>query len=146
MSEYSVNRATFDEVMVPNYAPQAMIPVRGKGSRIWDQKGREYIDFAGGIAVNALGHCHPQLVKTLKEQSEKLWHLSNVYTNEPALALAQRLTEISLPIKFSSVTLAPKPTKQPSSWPESILLIISALKSMKSYPSRVPSTVAACLL
>ena len=95
MSEYSVNRATFDEVMVPNYAPQAMIPVRGKGSRIWDQEGHEYIDFAGGIAVNALGHCHPQLVKALKEQSEKLWHLSNVYTNEPALALAHRLTEIS---------------------------------------------------
>ncbi|WP_062268167.1 aspartate aminotransferase family protein [Endozoicomonas arenosclerae] len=95
MTEYSVNRATFDEVMVPNYAPQAMIPVRGKGSRIWDQEGREFIDFAGGIAVNALGHCHPQLVKVLKEQSEKLWHLSNVYTNEPALALAQRLTEIT---------------------------------------------------
>lgn len=93
MTEYSVSRATFDEVMVPNYAPQAMIPVRGKGSRIWDQEGKEFIDFAGGIAVNALGHCHPQLVKTLKEQSEKLWHLSNVYSNEPALALAQRLTE-----------------------------------------------------
>ncbi|KEQ19141.1 aspartate aminotransferase family protein [Endozoicomonas numazuensis] len=95
MTEYSVNRTTFDEVMVPNYAPQAMIPVRGKGSRVWDQKGREYIDFAGGIAVNALGHCHPQLIKALKKQSEKLWHLSNVYTNEPALALAQRLTDIS---------------------------------------------------
>ena len=95
MTEYAVNRATFDDVMVPNYAPQAMIPVRGKGSRIWDQAGREFIDFAGGIAVNALGHCHPKLVKALKEQSEKLWHLSNVYTNEPALALAERLTEIS---------------------------------------------------
>ena len=95
MTEYSVNRATFDEVMVPNYSPQAMIPVRGKGSRVWDQQGREYIDFAGGIAVNALGHCHPKLVKTLKDQSDKLWHLSNVYSNEPALALAQRLTEVS---------------------------------------------------
>lgn len=95
MTEYSVNRATFDDVMVPNYAPQAIIPVRGKGSRVWDQEGREYVDFAGGIAVNALGHCHPQLVRALKAQSDKLWHLSNVYTNEPALALAQRLTEIS---------------------------------------------------
>ena len=93
MTEHSVNRATFDEVMVPNYAPQQMVPVRGKGSRVWDQEGKEYIDFAGGIAVNALGHCHPELIKVLKEQSEKLWHLSNVYTNEPALALAQRLTE-----------------------------------------------------
>ena len=94
MSEYSVSRATFDEVMVPNYAPQKVVPVRGKGSRIWDQEGREYIDFAGGIAVNALGHCHPKLVKVLKDQADKLWHLSNVYTNEPALALARALTEV----------------------------------------------------
>ncbi|UYM17425.1 aspartate aminotransferase family protein [Endozoicomonas euniceicola] len=94
MTEYSVNRATFDEVMVPNYAPQKVVPVRGKGSRIWDQEGREYIDFAGGIAVNALGHCHPKLVKVLKDQSDKLWHLSNVYTNEPALTLAKALTEV----------------------------------------------------
>ncbi|MGI9273398.1 MAG: aspartate aminotransferase family protein [Endozoicomonas sp.] len=93
MTEYSVNRATFDNVMVPNYAPQQMVPVRGKGSRVWDQEGKEYVDFAGGIAVNTLGHCHPRLLKVLKDQSEKLWHLSNVYTNEPALALAQRLTE-----------------------------------------------------
>ncbi|MET4693194.1 aspartate aminotransferase family protein [Endozoicomonas lisbonensis] len=94
MTEYSVSRATFDEVMVPNYAPQKVVPVRGKGSRIWDQEGREYIDFAGGIAVNALGHCHPKLVKVLKDQADKLWHLSNVYTNEPALALARALTEV----------------------------------------------------
>lgn len=94
MTEHSVNRATFDEVMVPNYAPQKIIPVRGKGSRVWDQEGREYVDFAGGIAVNALGHCHPQLVKVLREQADKLWHLSNVYTNEPALKLAQALTEV----------------------------------------------------
>ena len=93
MAELSVNRSTFDQVMVPNYAPQAMIPVRGEGSRIWDQDGREYLDFAGGIAVNALGHCHPALVSAVKEQSEKLWHLSNVYTNEPALQLAQELID-----------------------------------------------------
>ena len=92
MTDHSVNRATFDQVMVPNYAPQTLVPVRGKGSRIWDQDDKEYIDFAGGIAVNALGHCHPALVKALKEQGEKLWHLSNVYTNEPALELAQELT------------------------------------------------------
>lgn len=88
-----VTRELFNEVMVPNYNPAAMIPVRGQGSRIWDQDDNEYIDFAGGIAVNVLGHCHPELVKVLKEQGEKLWHLSNVYTNEPALRLAKKLTE-----------------------------------------------------
>lgn len=87
----NVDRETFDQVMVPNYAPQQMIPVSGRGSRVWDQQGNEFIDFAGGIAVNALGHCHPELTQTLKEQADKLWHLSNVWTNEPALQLAQML-------------------------------------------------------
>ena len=93
MSEHPVNRSTFDQVMVPNYAPQAMVPVRGEGSRVWDQAGKEYLDFAGGIAVNALGHCHPALVSALKKQSDALWHLSNIFTNEPALELAQELTD-----------------------------------------------------
>jgi len=93
MSTQKVSRETFDEVMVPNYNPQAIVPVRGEGSRLWDQDGREYIDFAGGIAVNALGHCHPALVEALESQAERLWHLSNVYTNEPALQLARQLTE-----------------------------------------------------
>ncbi|MGM0986532.1 MAG: aspartate aminotransferase family protein [Pseudomonadota bacterium] len=86
-------RADFDHYMVPNYAPQKAVPVRGEGSRLWDQEGREYIDFAGGIAVNGLGHCHPVLVEALTEQANRLWHLSNVYTNEPALKLARSLVE-----------------------------------------------------
>ncbi|WP_218353397.1 aspartate aminotransferase family protein [Alteromonas lipotrueiana] len=89
----NVTRATFDEVMVPNYNPAGMVPVRGEGSRVWDQDGAEYIDFAGGIAVNVLGHCHPELVNVLTEQGSKLWHLSNVFTNEPALRLATKLTQ-----------------------------------------------------
>ncbi|MEJ2043063.1 MAG: aspartate aminotransferase family protein [Reinekea sp.] len=90
-----LTRDLFDDVMVPSYAPGKIIPVKGEGSRIWDQEGREYIDFAGGIAVSALGHAHPALVKTLTEQGQKLWHLSNVMTNEPALALAKKLTELT---------------------------------------------------
>ena len=88
-----VSRELFDEVMVPNYSPSAVIPVRGQGSRVWDQQDREYIDFAGGIAVNCLGHCHPALVSALTEQANKIWHLSNVMTNEPALRLAKKLTD-----------------------------------------------------
>ena len=89
----TVTRALFDDVMVPNYAPAAIIPVKGEGSRVWDQDNKEYIDFAGGIAVNCLGHCHPALVGALKEQGEKIWHLSNVMTNEPALRLAKKLVD-----------------------------------------------------
>ncbi|NWK79023.1 aspartate aminotransferase family protein [Aquitalea sp. LB_tupeE] len=88
----SITRADFDQVMVPNYGPAAFIPVKGLGSRVWDQDGREFIDLAGGIAVNSLGHCHPQLVAALTEQAGKLWHVSNVFTNEPVLKLAHALT------------------------------------------------------
>ncbi|HAG41968.1 MULTISPECIES: aspartate aminotransferase family protein [unclassified Pseudoalteromonas] len=88
-----VTRDLFNDVMVPNYNPSAVIPVRGEGSRVWDQNNNEFIDFAGGIAVNCLGHCHPALVSALKEQGEKIWHLSNVMTNEPALRLAQKMVE-----------------------------------------------------
>ena len=54
-----VTREMFDQWMVPCYAPATFVPVRGEGSRVWDQDGRMYIDFAGGVAVTALGHCHP---------------------------------------------------------------------------------------
>lgn len=94
-TENKVERGLFDEVMVPCYNPMEMIPVKGEGSRIWDQNGNEYIDFAGGIAVSCLGHCHPVMVNALTEQGNKLWHLSNVMTNEPALRLAKKLTEVS---------------------------------------------------
>ena len=95
MNHPPVTRTLFDEVMVPNYAPAAIIPVRGEGSRLWDQEGRDYIDFAGGIAVTGLGHAHPKLVAALTEQAKKLWHVSNVLTNEPALKLARRLCELT---------------------------------------------------
>jgi len=93
VQQMQVTRELFNDVMVPNYNPSEVIPVRGKGSRVWDQNGKEFIDFAGGIAVNCLGHCHPALVNALKEQGEKIWHLSNVMTNEPALRLAKKLTD-----------------------------------------------------
>ncbi|EGR1450669.1 aspartate aminotransferase family protein [Vibrio cholerae] len=93
--EMSVDRSSFDEVMVPCYNPMEFIPVKGFGSWIWDQQGHEYIDFAGGIAVSCLGHCHPVMVQALTTQANKLWHLSNVMTNEPALRLAKKLTQVS---------------------------------------------------
>lgn len=88
-----VTRQTYDEVMVPNYAPAGFIPVRGEGSRVWDQTGREYVDFAGGIAVSSVGHAHPKVVKALTDQAQKIWHTSNGLVNEPGLALARMLVE-----------------------------------------------------
>jgi len=97
MSEHNepVTRATFDEVMVPTYAPGGFIPVRGKGSRVWDQTGREYVDLAGGIAVSAVGHVHPAVVAALTEQANKIWHVANVLTNEPAIRLAKMLCDLT---------------------------------------------------
>jgi succinylornithine transaminase family protein len=88
-----VTRALFDDVMVPCFAPAQFVPVRGEGSRVWDQDGRMYIDFASGVAVTALGHCHPAMVRALEAQARTLWHVSNWFTNEPALRLAKRLTD-----------------------------------------------------
>lgn len=90
-----ISRTLYAQVMVPTYAPDEVIPVEGKGARCWDQNGKEYIDFAGGIAVNALGHCHPVLVEALTRQAHKLWHTSNVFANEPAIRLARALTQTS---------------------------------------------------
>lgn len=91
--KYAVTRHTFDEVIVPTYAPSAFIPVRGAGLTLWDQQGKEYLDLTAGIAVTSLGHAHPVLVDTIKKQAETLWHVSNYYTNEPVLQLGKALTE-----------------------------------------------------
>lgn len=88
-----VTRQTFDEVLVPTYAPAAMVPVRAKGLEVWDQEGKRYLDFTSGIAVSSLGHCNPALVDALTQQINTLWHLGNGYTNEPVLRLASSLVE-----------------------------------------------------
>ncbi|MDO4433855.1 MAG: acetylornithine/succinyldiaminopimelate transaminase [Alysiella sp.] len=81
--------------LTPNFAFAPMLPAHASGSRVWDTNNKEYIDLSGGIAVNALGHCHPELIKTLTEQAQKYWHVSNYYTTEPAQELATLLIEKS---------------------------------------------------
>ena len=88
-------RGIYDNVMLPNYSPANFIPKEARGSRIWDQDNKEYIDFGGGIAVNSLGHSHPDLIKALSKQSKKFWHLSNYLSNEPAINLAKKLTDLT---------------------------------------------------
>ena len=88
-------RGIYDNVMLPNYSPANFIPKEARGSRIWDQDNKEYVDFGGGIAVNSLGHSHPDLIKALSEQSKKFWHLSNYLSNEPAINLAKKLTDLT---------------------------------------------------
>ena len=78
-------------VFTPNLRPAPVVLDRGEGVRVFDLEGREYLDFASGIAVSALGHHHPDLVAALKDQSERLLHTSNLYWNEPSIALAEKL-------------------------------------------------------
>ena len=77
--------------LLGNYAAPALTLVRGEGSRVWDDAGRAYLDFSTGIAVNALGHCHPRWVARVREQAGRLAHVSNLYRNEPAARLAAAL-------------------------------------------------------
>jgi predicted acetylornithine/succinylornithine family transaminase len=86
-----VTRSDFNRYMMPTYKPAEFVPSKAKGSWVWDKTNKKYIDFASGIAVSSLGHCHPALNKALVEQSKKIWHLSNLLTNEPALRLAKIL-------------------------------------------------------
>jgi predicted acetylornithine/succinylornithine family transaminase len=72
-----------------------ILPVRGKGTRLWDLDGKEYIDFFAGLAVCNLGHCHPKVVKAIQGQAEKLIHVSNLYYIEPQIELASLLCKNS---------------------------------------------------
>ncbi|HTL13630.1 MAG TPA: acetylornithine transaminase [Thermomonas sp.] len=83
------------DVLLPVYRQREMILERGQGARVWDSEGRDYVDFAAGIAVCSLGHCDPELTAALVEQAGRLWHTSNVFYSEPPLRLAQELVAAS---------------------------------------------------
>ena len=80
---------------LPVYRPRQMVLERGQGSRLWDSEGREYVDWAAGIAVCGLGHNDPDLHAALVEQAGKLWHTSNAFLSEPPMRLAQELVQAS---------------------------------------------------
>jgi len=80
---------------LPVYRPRDVVLDHGKGARVWDTQGRDYVDFGAGIAVNALGHQDPDLLEALTTQAHKLWHTSNVFYSEPPLRLAEELVAAS---------------------------------------------------
>lgn len=81
--------------VLPIYRQRELIIDRGKGSRLWDLEGREYVDMAAGIAVNALGHADPEILAVLHEQAGKLWHTSNVFFSAPPIRLGEELVAAS---------------------------------------------------
>src|SRR5581483_7372582 len=84
-----------ERYLMPTYARQPISIVRGRGSRVYDMEGREYIDFVAGIAVNVLGHAHPDLTLAIQKQAQHLLHASNLYYTEPQVRLAQALVDHS---------------------------------------------------
>jgi acetylornithine/N-succinyldiaminopimelate aminotransferase len=86
-------------------APSRVL-VKGEGIHVWDADGRRYADFLGGIAVNALGHAHPALIRAVTEQLGTLGHVSNLFTSGPQIALAERLLEVAQAPEGSTVFFA----------------------------------------
>jgi predicted acetylornithine/succinylornithine family transaminase len=84
------------EHVVPSYARSPVQFVRGDGPWLWDEQGNEYLDFLCGISVTNVGHCHPRVVVAVREQVGRLMHVSNLFYTEPAMRLAERLSESSL--------------------------------------------------
>ena len=139
-----VERADFDQVIVPTFAPAAFVPVRGLGSRVWDQSGRELVDFAGGIAVNALGHAHPAMIAALTEQAGKLWHISNIYTNEPALRLAKKLVAATFADRAFFCNSGAEANEAAFCWPVATPMMCTARRSSRSSRRSTASTAAPC--
>jgi acetylornithine/N-succinyldiaminopimelate aminotransferase len=90
----SDTRKLFAESVVPTYGRYNLVLVRGRGSRVWDEEGKEYLDFGAGIAVSTLGHAHPRMIEALDRQARELIHTSNLYYTRPQGELARRLVEI----------------------------------------------------
>lgn len=98
MSEIQSNldgQAHWRSALMDNYGTPGLTLVRGEGARVWDADGREYLDLLGGIAVNALGHAHPEVVRAVTEQISTLGHVSNLYVNSVAVEFAEALLDIA---------------------------------------------------
>ena len=87
-------RERWNSVMQSNYGTPAISLARGSGAEVWDVEGKRYLDFLSGIATNLLGHAHPAIVKAITAQASTLSHVSNFYSHEPGLALAEELIRL----------------------------------------------------
>jgi len=93
-NEFETVQALFQQYVVPSYGRFELAFTRGSGSEVWDVHGRRYLDLGGGIAVNCLGHAHPEITEALVTQSRRLIHISNLYYHEPQGRLAQALVRL----------------------------------------------------
>ncbi|HYR57575.1 MAG TPA: aminotransferase class III-fold pyridoxal phosphate-dependent enzyme [Chthoniobacteraceae bacterium] len=95
MSATTPTRELYDRYVIPTYARFELRLARGRGSEVWDEDGRRYLDFGAGIAVTSIGHCHPRVVRVMQEQIATLVHTSNLYFTRPQAVLAERLVRLT---------------------------------------------------
>ncbi|MEI6515869.1 MAG: aspartate aminotransferase family protein [bacterium] len=88
-------KTKYQSYVIPTYATPNLVLVKGKGTRVWDNDGKVYMDFVGGIACQNVGHCHPKVTEAIQHQATKLVHVSNLYMNEYHGTLAEKLSTIS---------------------------------------------------
>jgi acetylornithine/N-succinyldiaminopimelate aminotransferase len=98
-NQFESVKELFNKYVVPSYGRFDLAFVRGEGSYVWDVRGKRYLDLGGGIAVNCLGHAHPEISQVLVEQSQRLMHISNLYYHEPQGRLAQNIVKNLAPGK-----------------------------------------------
>jgi acetylornithine/N-succinyldiaminopimelate aminotransferase len=90
----------YDQYVMPTYTRLPVCLVKGKGSRVWDLEGKEYLDFFPGWAVSGIGHCHPRVVSAIKEQARKMLHVANNFLNVKQAELAKTISEASFPARI----------------------------------------------
>jgi len=94
MTETHTSTERYQQALMNTFGAPKLVLTRGEGARVWDEEGNAYVDLLGGIAVNALGHGHPALVKAVTEQLSTLGHISNFFASGPQIELAERLLEL----------------------------------------------------
>ena len=127
-------RLLAEQYLMNTYTRQPISIVRGSGARVYDLEGREYLDFVAGIAVNVLGHGHPDLVVAIQKQAQHLIHTSNLYYTEPQVRLPKRWSIIRSRRKSFFATAARKRTKRRSNWPENMRMRNTAPVGTRSSP------------
>jgi acetylornithine/succinyldiaminopimelate/putrescine aminotransferase len=95
MNAQTSTRELYDRYVIPTYGRFELKFAHGRGSEVWDEDGRRYLDFGAGIAVTSIGHCHPRVVCVMQEQIATLVHTSNLYFTRPQAILAERLVRLT---------------------------------------------------
>jgi acetylornithine aminotransferase len=97
------SRERYADALMNTFGPPQLVLTRGKGARVWDEDGHEYVDLLGGIAVNSLGHAHPAVVEAVTRQLSTLGHVSNFFATDPQITLAERLLDLIGPPRVEEV-------------------------------------------